>query len=203
MLPFNSTTGVATQPGWVCAFTTSGAVISGSEFSSRMLTTPALLASLMVLRRPAALLPLDTMNTMCSMPAVRPATARSPSPPWALAFSSTCGRLPWPTLLLLLTVLKFSPKSMPLTLLLPTFTGLKAWAVPLRPAVNTPVLSVNTVPALPWPGSPRRGSVPPTKLVTATALPVLPLARKVSTPGRLVLPPVRALGRVAVGTRTA
>jgi hypothetical protein len=75
--------------------------------------------------------------------------------------------------------------------------------VPLSPVENTPVLKVNTVPALPGPGSPARGLVPPTKFVTATAVPVLPLARKVNTPGRLLLPPVRPLGRVAVGTRTA
>jgi hypothetical protein len=41
-----------------------------------------------------------------------------------LAFSKAWVRLPWPALLLLLTVLKFSPKSMPLTVPLPTVTGL-------------------------------------------------------------------------------
>ena len=88
-----------------------------------------------MLRRPAALLPLEMMNTRCSVAAVRPATASDASPPSVSALVMAWRRLPCPVVLVLTTVSKLKPKSRALMLLLPSVTGATFCAVPLRPAL--------------------------------------------------------------------
>ena len=62
-------------------------------------------------------------------------------------------------------------------LALPTVTVVTLWAVPLMPALYTKVL-VSKVPPVPAAvAEPADGLVPPTALVTGTAVPVLALVR--------------------------
>jgi hypothetical protein len=169
-LPSSSTMGLALQPGCVWASITRGCDTASVTPGLIVATPPANRFTLA--RSPGAALPLPIMKTTCSMPAVRPLTASAASLPSVLALVMTWRSEPWPEALALTTVEKLNPKSTPATVPLPTVTGATACAVPTRPAVNCRLPVSSVVPLAPAPGSAAAGCVPPTKSVTATALPL-------------------------------
>jgi hypothetical protein len=61
---------------------------------------------------------------------------------------------------------------------------------------------LNVLPLAPLPGSAAAGWVPPTKSVTATALPLVASARQVITGSSALLEPLRADSTLALTTRT-
>ena len=189
------------QRGWVCASRTSGWVIAGSGDRGRIcVALPG--NTLYVARRPGTAEPYGIMNTTCSMPAVRPACARSASPPSALALAITCRSEPAPESRLLTTVAKLNPKSTPDTWSVPRPTVATACAVPVSPDVYTRVAAANAAPDDAAPGSATRGSVPPTWSVTSLTAPAATLVRYVSTGSMPGTQPPRLERTVPPTTRT-
>ena len=79
--------------------------------------------------------------------------------------------------LVLTMVLKLKPKSRPVISAAPMVMGATVCAVPLMPALKIPVLVLKALPLPPLPASASAGLLPPTKSLTATALPLAAVVR--------------------------
>ncbi len=121
-------------------------------------------------------MPFGIMKIEVSRPAVWPTWASEPSPVIVFAFVTNWRSEPCPVSFVFTIVSKLKPKSKPLTVVPPPFTS-TATAV-IDSAVVVAVVRAASV-VEPLAASINAGFSPPTRSVTATAAPVVPVVRKV------------------------
>ena len=144
-----------------------GSLSAGSALDNVTRTLPLVIRFARPARMPGCATPSETMNTLVSSPAVSPLWAR-PLLPSAFALTMNWRRLPAPVSFAFTMVSKLKPKSMPLTSALPSVAGVTDCATVVA------VVSVASAAFVVFAAaSARAGTSPPTRSVTATALPVV------------------------------